>query len=176
MMKSIRSQFFALSFATISIGLSGSIIPALAAPAPLFQTVIEDIKDQLPTGSTLRLPAYLPDSPIQLFPYVKKDPMGFGVYLSTQSGCQLSSCTVGAAGVITGELAWPPKGDDRSPVSLMQNVEGYYLKTGNKASNKAHYVYWQQDAQIYVVGALDIAASSEDVIAIAKSMVLEQPL
>ena len=175
-MKNFHSKSLFLSLTSLGLCLLGGVTPVLGNPAPLVQPLVGDIKSQLPEGKVLRLPAYLPDSPVQLYPYLKTDSMGFGVYVSYQPDCQLPSCTLGALGILLGDSPWPPKGNNRTPIRLTQTIEGFYLSRGKKGSDKTHYVFWQQDDQFYVVGILDLAATSEDVIAIAKSMATEKPI
>jgi|GEM_PF-5669950 len=151
---------------------------AVAEPAPLFEPIVDEIRQQLPPGASLRLPAYLPDSPIDLFPHFVSDDAGFRVNIGIEPNCQVPSCTVGAVGVLPETYSWPPQTDAVKTVSLISitpDLDGYHLMWG-EGDQKSHNILWQQDGQIYGVGSLDVAVTAEDLIAIARSMIREQPI
>ncbi|ABW26588.1 hypothetical protein [Acaryochloris marina] len=164
------------SLSMVGIEAFECIRTATAAPAPVFQPVISEIRKQLPPGGMLRLPAYLPDSDVTLYPYLKTDAQSFGVYLAFKPSCQVPSCTIGGAGILTQEQAWPPNGKNRLQVELAQGIQGYHIALGQGRGGKANYVYWQQDGQTYSIGALELGASKEEVIEMAKSMAIEPPI
>ena len=174
-MKTLKNSWRLAGLIPLISGVVLSSSQAVAAPAPLFEPLINDIRQQLPQGASLRLPAYLPDSPIELFPYFVSDDAGFRVNITAIRNCQLSSCALVAVGVLAETSSWPPQADTVSPISVTPDLDGYHLTWGEGAQ-KSHNIVWRQDGQIYGVGGLDIVATTEDLVAIARSMASEQPI
>lgn len=147
---------------------------ASAEPAPLFQPIVDDIRNQLPSGLKMRLPADLPAGNIELYPYIDSDSTSFRVNLAFQPNCALPSCTIGGFGVFTqeGSKVWPPLGDNITQVDLGKGIRGYYLTRGQE-DNRLRYVFWEQDGLKYAVGAGAFAITQEELVEIAKSMVEE---
>jgi hypothetical protein len=147
---------------------------ASAEPAPLFRPLIDDIRNQLPPGLEMRLPANLPPSNIELYPYIESDSTGFRVNLAFKPNCSSPSCTFGGLGVFTedGSKVWPPKGDNIIAVDLGNGIRGYYLTRGPE-DNRLRYVFWEQDGLKYAIGAQAFAITQKELIEVATSMVKE---
>ncbi|NER53017.1 MAG: hypothetical protein F6J92_41550 [Symploca sp. SIO1A3] len=177
-MKVLQKPWRLVGLTTLISGILLAPSQAVAVPAPLFEPIIDDIRQQLPQGANLRLPAYLPDSPIDLFPHFVSNDKGFWVNIGIEPNCNVPSCRIGAVGVLPETYSWPPQADTVKTVSLISitpDLDGYHLMWG-EGDQKSHNILWQQDGQIYGVGALDFAATAEDLVAIARSMVREQPI
>lgn len=155
-----------------ALGLSNR---AVAAPADIFAPVLSDIRQQLPSGGSLRLPAYFPDSSINLYPHVESDDNGFRVNIAADPNCRASACSLGSVGVLAETESWPPPADTVSPISITPELDGYHLTWG-EGIFKSHNILWRQDGKIYGVGALDSAIDTAELVAIAESMVREQPI
>jgi len=147
---------------------------ANAEPAPLLQPLVEEIRDRLPQGLQMRLPADLPTSDIKLYPYIESDRTGFRVNLAFQPNCSSPACTLGGFGVFTqeGSKVWPPKGDNRRSIDLGNGVRGYYLMRGPE-DNRIRYVFWEQDGLKYGIGAPTFAITQDELLKAAMSMVRE---
>lgn len=147
---------------------------ASAEPAPLFQPLVDDIRNQLPRDLQMRLPANLPADSIELYPYIDSDSTGFRVNLAFQPNCSSPACTIGGFGVFTqeGSKVWPPLGDNITRVDLKNGIRGYYLTRGPE-DNRLRYVFWEQDGLKYGIGVQAFAITQEELIEVATSMVQE---
>lgn len=156
-------------------GVVGFSVEAMAAPADIFTPVLSDIRQQLPPGTNLRLPAYFPTSSLNLYPHVEADERGFRVNITTDPNCGVSSCALGSIGILSETEPWPPTADTVAPISLTSGLEGYHLTWG-QGWLKSHTIVWRQDGQIYGAGTLASAVDIEELVAIAESMIREQPI
>ncbi|NJN58883.1 MAG: hypothetical protein HC879_15990 [Leptolyngbyaceae cyanobacterium SL_5_9] len=142
-MKSVWFVFWGLGVGLLGVGVGR--LPAQAEPAPLFAPVLPEIWQRLPQGLQMRLPATLPDRPEPLYPFVRSNPEGLLVYLSIDPECNQPSCSVGGAAVFTEEgfADWQRKLEDAEPLSLPNNIQGYFLQIGedDEADN---FILWQQ--------------------------------
>ena len=156
-------------------GVFGFSFKAMAAPADIFTPVLSDIRQQLPPGTNLRLPAYFPTSSLSLYPHFESDERGFRVNITADPNCGVSSCALGSIGVLSETEPWPPTADTVAPISLTSGLQGYQLSWG-QGWLKSHTIVWRQDGQIYGVGTLASAVDTEELVAIAESMIHEQPI
>ncbi|MFG6101962.1 hypothetical protein U2F10_06895 [Leptothoe sp. EHU-05/26/07-4] len=170
-----RNVSLLAGFTIILGGALGLADKAVAAPADIFTPVLSTIRQQLPSGTSLRLPAYFPNSSIDLYPYFESDDNGFRVNVSADPNCRASACALGSIGVLTETESWPPPADTVSPIALTSELDGYHLTWG-QGFFKTHNILWRQDGQIYGVGALDSAIDTAELVAIAESMIREQPI
>ncbi|MEM1253950.1 MAG: hypothetical protein AAGI69_16085 [Cyanobacteria bacterium P01_H01_bin.21] len=156
-------------------GVFGFSVEAMAAPADIFNPLLSDIRQQLPPGTNLRLPAYFPASSLTLYPHIEADERGFRVNITADPNCGVSSCALGSIGILSETESWPPTADTVAPISLPSGLEGYHLSWG-QGWLKSHTIVWRQDGQIYGAGTLASAVDTEELVAIAESMIREQPI
>jgi hypothetical protein len=165
-----------LLISTIGVSLLANLSTATAAPAPIFRPIIPELQNKLPTGWKLRLPAYLPPAPVQLYAYVRSSPVITQVNIAISPDCatssQPASCTVGGIGVISPQKKnWLPSKQKFTRVSLAKGIKGYYLTL-----NGGRFIFWEQDRQRYTVGAIAQGLSTQDLIEIANSAINESPI
>jgi hypothetical protein len=180
-MKKVMTTYL-FSFSILAGGLLQQT-RAFAEPAPLFQPLVEDIRNQLPKGSKIRLPAFMPESSIPLYPYIHSDKNIFAVNIAITPDCatakNASSCTAGGFGVFTtNSKNTPPKGDNVTPITLGNGVKGFYFTRGS-GENLHQYVFWQQDGLQYglgVGGGASADVTQQELIDIAASTVNEAPI
>jgi hypothetical protein len=171
-----------LSFSILVSGLLQQT-RAIAEPAPLFQPLVEDIRQQLPKGLKIRLPAFMPESSIPLYPYIHSDKNLFAINIAITPDCATaknsSSCTAGGFGVFNAKARnEPPKGDNVTPIHLGNGVKGFYFTRGS-GENLHRYVFWQQDGLQYglgVGGGTSADVTQQELIDIAASTVNEVPI
>ncbi len=171
---SLRNLLF---LATLSQPLA-----AQAVPAPLFNSILPDIQQQLPPNLQMRLPSYLPEMPDPLYPSVDVGDTGLTVYLSPDPECDRSvqpDCmTVGGAAVMHPDAFadWQQRHqDDLTPMELSNNITGRYL-TIDYGEGAIRYVAWQQDRTGYIVAAVADGISRDDLLKVANSMVESAPI
>ena len=145
---------------------------AIAQPATVFRPLIDDIRRQLPKGLKMRLPASMPATPIQLYPFIESDGKVFKINIGIKPDCaksaNASSCTVGVLAVLSPKNSekWPPADRDISPVNLSGGIRGYYLaKSGGRS------IFWEQEGLIYAVAVVANAVSQEQLLDLVNSMV-----
>jgi hypothetical protein len=155
---------------------------AIAEPAPIFQPLVDDIRNQLPKGLQIRLPAFMPETTIDLYPYIHSDSNIFAINIGITPDCATSknpsTCTVGGIGVFTAPNEGTPKGDNVTPIELDNGIKGFYFTRGSD-ENLHRYVFWQQDGLQYglgVGGGTSVDVSQQELINIAASMVNETPI
>jgi hypothetical protein len=174
--RSERMKLAWLIWSGIGMALLGACIgvSAQAEPAPVFTPILAEVRQRLPQGLQMRLPAALPDRPEPLYAFVKSSQQGLFIYLATEATCDLPSCSVGGAAVLTevGFSFWQRKLANATPIKLPNGIQGYYLQQG-KGEDADHYVIWQQDGSNYVLGADNRNASEQELVQIAASMVSE---
>ncbi|MCU0569783.1 MAG: hypothetical protein MUF49_24815 [Oculatellaceae cyanobacterium Prado106] len=151
---------------------------ANAAPDPLFTSVLEEIRRELPDGWSMRLPAAVPSTE-ELYPYVRSANNRLTVNLSISPDCPTSqnpaSCTIGILGVSGVSEDFPPTGDNLSLVDLGNRVQGYHFTRGD-GDEMNRLVVWQQDGLIYGAVTMANVLSQEELMAIASSMATEPPI
>ncbi|MEM6520525.1 MAG: hypothetical protein AAF722_14485, partial [Cyanobacteria bacterium P01_C01_bin.70] len=148
------------------------------APDPLFEPIVDDIRQQLPAGWQFRLPAELP-SDSELYPFISEaTDTKLIVSLGITPDCQAANCTIGMIGVTDKDANtenWPPEGETVTPVELGEGIGGYHLVRGEgDAANQL--VMWQQDGLVYAIATLASAPSQAEFVAIARSMANEPPI
>jgi phage tail protein X len=150
------------------------IFPVQAEPAPVFAPILSEVRQRLPQGLQMRLPATLPDRPEPLYAFVRSSQQGLFVYLATEAGCNQPSCSVGGAAVLTeaGFASWERKLADATPIELPNGIQGHYLQQG-KGEEADRYIIWQQEGSNYVLGADNRNVSEQELVQIAASMVSE---
>ncbi|MGD1861533.1 MAG: hypothetical protein ACFB0E_16390 [Leptolyngbyaceae cyanobacterium] len=157
-------------------------LAAQAAPAPLFDAVLLDIQQRLPSGLQMRLPSYLPELQEPLYPSVDVGDTGLTVYLSPDPECDRSvqpDClTVGGAAVMhpIAFADWQQRHQaDLTPVELSDSITGRYF-TINYGEGEIRYVAWQQDRTGYVLGAVAEGISQDEFLRVANSMIESPPI
>ena len=155
--------------------------PVHGEAADMFKPLVDDIQKQLPSGITMRLPAYMPSSDTPLYPFVESDEKGLRVNIAIKPDCASSknpnTCIIGAIAAIPPKAVknWPPQGENRQRVNLDNGVRGYFF-TRSQGQVKLNYVAWEQDKQKFGIVALAEAASRKNLLDIAKSMTGETPI
>lgn len=150
-------------------------------PADIFKPVVDDIKQQIPSGLSMRLPSYIPPSDTPMYPFVEADEKGLRVNIGIKPDCASSaspnSCIIGAIAAVAPKAVknWPPKGDNRQQVNLDNGVSGFFFTRG-KGEAKLNYVAWEQDKQTFGIVALAQVASQKELLDIAKSMTGEEAI
>lgn len=162
----------ALKFIT-SLGLGlGSVLAAtvaLAAPAPVFQPILDEIPTDHPTLPALRMPATVPTD-VELHPSIM--PEAGIVFLNTEPGCEAIACT---ALVIVAESEPPPLwpfigANPMKSVELVDGVQAHFWERDGMASFQ-----WLQDDALYILSYSQSIFSEEAAIAMATSMATEPP-
>lgn len=157
----------------LGLGVSSRLLvglPVLAAPAPVFEPILEDLSTA-PIAHPIRLPNSVP-SDVELYPSATQH---FGILvlrLVTAPDCEDVSC-LGLNIAVTAEPPyWPPPGDDTlTPVGLGNDIQGYSSEGGGFGA-----VQWVQDGSLYALSYKMDMFSLEDAIAMATSMVSEPPV
>lgn len=145
---------------------------AIAQPASVFRPLIDDIRRQLPKGLKMRLPASIPATPIQLYPFIESDGKVFKVNIGIKPDCaksaNASSCTVGVFAVVSpaNSKNWPGQDKDISPVNLSGGIRGYYLAKGGGRT-----ISWEQEGLRYAVAVSASAVSQQQLLDLVNSMV-----
>ncbi len=171
----MKSQVL-LGCLVLGTGLLTSFPSATAQPAPLFQPLINDIRNELPKGWSIRLPSYFPTYPTKLYPYIQSDSKGFRVNFAIKPNCSAPNCTIGGLAMLKSDgKKFPPKGDNLTPINLSNGIRGYYFTLGS-GRDKARYVYWEQDKDKFGIGGIAEVVSQKELIDIANSMANEPPI
>ncbi|MEO1148811.1 MAG: hypothetical protein AAFY26_24860 [Cyanobacteria bacterium J06638_22] len=168
-----------IGLAPLLLGCAGHFAIANAAPAPLFDLVLDDIRRELPPGLELRLPASIPGE-VDLYPFISEATnTKLVISLGLTPDCDATqACIVGVIGATNAEDAlatWPPEGRDLTRVSVTDEIQGYHFLEGNGRST-VQFVMWQQDGMEYAVGTLADALTQGELVAIARSMASESPI
>ena len=166
-----------VGLAALMLGCSGAFVAAHAAPDPMFEPILDDIRQQLPDGWQFRLPAAVP-SDSALYPFVSEaTETQLVVSLGITPDCADPSCTIGMIGVTdpTTIESWPPAGETVTPVDLEGGIQGYYLIQG-EGSAANQLVMWQQDGLTYAIVTLADSPSQGEFVEIARSMASEPPI
>ncbi|MEO0868406.1 MAG: hypothetical protein AAFY17_08145, partial [Cyanobacteria bacterium J06642_11] len=100
----VRKLARPVCFATLLSVLLGSFSIAQAAPDPLFEPVLDDIRNELPEGWQFRLPAVVP-SEEALYPFVSQaSDTELIVSLGVTPDCDEVNCTIGMIGATNVDL------------------------------------------------------------------------
>ncbi|WP_293147486.1 MULTISPECIES: hypothetical protein [unclassified Microcoleus] len=166
----------ALFAGLVSLTVLGSgllaVESAIAQPASVFRPLIDDIRRQLPKGLKMRLPASIPATPIQLYPFIESDGKVFKVNIGIKPECgksaNASSCTVGVFAVVSPAHSknWPGQDQDISPINLSGGIRGYYLAKGGGRT-----ISWEQEGLRYAVAVSASAVSQQQLLDLVNSMV-----
>jgi hypothetical protein len=167
-----------IGLAPLLLGCAGYFAVANAAPAPLFDSVLNEIRQELPPGWQFRLPPTLPGEG-NLYPFISEaTDTKLVISLGVTPDCDAMNCTVGMIGA-TNEVSalesWPPEGRDRTTVSVTDEIQGYHFLQGDGQS-AVQFVMWQQDGLEYAIATLADALSKDELVAIARSMATEAPI
>ncbi|NER83121.1 MAG: hypothetical protein F6K42_26920 [Leptolyngbya sp. SIO1D8] len=152
----------------MSLGLGvSSILPAttaLAAPAPIFEPILDDI-----TPTNFRLPTDVPTD-MELYPSIQ--PGGSILFLNTEPGCENIECT---ALVVAREPEAPPLWpfigvNPFKSFDLGDGVRAHFWERDGMAS-----LQWIQGDAFYVLTYRQSIFSEAAAIAMATSMATEPP-
>jgi hypothetical protein len=173
----MKSAFITRGVAIGLLGVSMVQLPVRAKPASLFAPILPQVRQQLPPGLKMRLPAAMPKRPVSLYPFVESNQQSLFIYLTTNARCKRAKCSIGGVAVFTdaGFSVWKPRLAKATPVALPQGIQGRYLKLGFGKEGD-HYMIWRQGGSNYVVGVDHRAASKQELVTIASSMVSEPPI
>ncbi|MEL6854571.1 MAG: hypothetical protein AAFO83_05625 [Cyanobacteria bacterium J06607_13] len=167
-----------VALATLFIGFWVGVPVANAAPDPVFDTAIDDIREALPEGWQFRLPSTLL-SDGELYPFVSESSettlvISFGV----TPDCAASNCTIGMFGATDSEeelSGWPPEGNNVSSFEVGDRLQGYHLVRGaGQGANRL--VMWRQDGLTYAIATLAEALTEDQLIEVARSTAFETPI
>ncbi|MEO1148730.1 MAG: DUF4367 domain-containing protein [Cyanobacteria bacterium J06638_22] len=175
MMRKLSKQ---ISLAALLSGISGAFVAAYAAPAPVFEPILNDIQQELPEGLQFRLPADLPIEG-ELYPFVSgTSETELVVSLGATPDCSDPSCiisTIRATSVDVVAQGWPTSGENITPVTVNEGIEGYHYMFG-EGDAISQLLMWQQDGLTYMITIATNDLPQEEFIAIARSMASEQPI
>lgn len=162
-----------VSLGTGLIGLLATLNSALAAPAPVFEPVLDDLVASLPEGWGIRLPAAV-NATTELYPYIEPGMTNYGsvfLGLSTESGCTEGDC-VGALIFVSLQMSdWPPSYEGITAVDLGNGIQGYTSPTP-----EGEQILWRQDDLVYMlVYKFDVISEAEGR-TMAQSMVNASPI
>ena len=165
----------AVSLSTGLMGLSITLTPALAAPAPVFEPVLDELVAALPEGWGIRLPTSV-NTEMELYPYIDPVMTTYGsilLGLSTEPGCTEGDCIGAMILVSLPTDDWPPnyEGEDITAVDLGNGIQGYAIP-----SPEGTQIRWRQDDLQYVLAHPFDVISEADGLAMAQSMVSESPI
>ena len=155
------------------MGLFATLTPALAAPAPVFEPVLDDLVAALPEGWGIRLPAAV-NAQTELYPHINPLMTTYGsilLGLSTEPGCTEGDCIGVAILVSLPTYDWPPTYEGTTAVDLGNDVQGYAIP-----SAEGTQIRWRQDDLEYVLVHQFDVISEADGLAMAQSMVSESPI
>jgi hypothetical protein len=153
---------------------------AIAAPAPVIRFLINDIHRELPEDLLVRLPATLPNSSAELYPYLSSNPQGLTILFGITPDCATSEapnrCTVGGLGAFPQDFeGWRSASDRLIPINITINIEGHTFTRGQGQSTN-RFITWEQEGVRYVIGALEALVSQDELLIMARSTVTESPI
>ena len=174
----IRKLAHGIGLAVALVSLSGTFTAVTAAPAPLFDPVLDEIRQNLPEGWQFRLPAILA-SDGELYPFISEaTDTKLIISLGITPDCASKNCTIGMIGateIDTDSENLNIEGRDITPVDLGQELQGYHFLRGEgDAANQL--VMWQQDGLLYAIATMADAMTQEQLVAVARSMASESPM
>ena len=162
----------ALKFITgLGLGIS-SILAAsavLAAPAPVFEPILDDVSTDNPAIPALRIPATVPTNQ-ELYPSIM--PEAGIVFLNTEPDCDTIECT---ALVVAAQADPPPLwpfigANPMKSVEFVSGVQSHFWERGVMAS-----LQWLQEGSLYILSYSQTIFSEDAAIAMATSMATETP-
>ena len=159
----------------VGLGLGiGNLLTATlawAAPASVFEPILEDLAATAPAERLVRLPAAVP-SDVELHPTAFEHYGMVIVRLDTTVECNDASC-MGVSIVVAEEPdGWPAMYDEElTPIVLGNDIQGYAVE-GEVSSG----MMWVQDGSLYAFSYQTALFSSEDALAMANSMVSQPPI
>ncbi|WP_152532049.1 hypothetical protein [Leptolyngbya sp. Heron Island J] len=163
-----------LKLGLIGLGMGNIVagMPALAAPAPVFEPMI----DELATSKfEIRLPTSIP-ADVELYPFSR--PIHPGIHIltvGTTPECSGERCLAFNIVTIPEPNTWPTPEENRltplTPIVLGNGIQGYTAEARGFAS-----VEWMQDGTLYILNYSTELLSFEDAIAMATSMAIEPPV
>ncbi|MDB9528166.1 hypothetical protein PN498_19395 [Oscillatoria sp. CS-180] len=150
----------------------GSVLAAtvaLAAPAPIFEPILDEIPTDNPLIPPLRIPTAI-SSDIELYPSIM--PEAGVVFLNTEPDCEEIACT---ALVVAAQSEPPPLwpfigANPMKSVDLADGIKAHFWERGGMASFQ-----WIQDDSLYILSYSQAIFSEEAAIAMATSMANEPP-
>ena len=187
----MKYQLLFWTLVAISLGID-SYQPrqSQAKPAPIFQPIIEEIRDRLPTDFKMRLPASLPSvaEDLTLYAFIPDDDLDlismddrdvFTVLISETPDCvereNPLDCTVGIIGVTESISESDIQADDLpsdsvdvTPIKLGKEVKGFYFVQ----DRDSQLVVWKQDKLVHLFIAekcSDNCVSKQELIDLARS-------
>lgn len=155
------------------MGLLTTLTSALAAPAPVFEPVLDDLVAALPEGWDIRLPAAV-NAKTELYPHINPLMTTYGsifLGLSTEPGCTEGDCIGAMILVSLPTYDWPPTYEGTTAIELGNSVQGYAI-----LSAEGTQIRWRQDDLEYVLVHQFDVISEADGLAMAQSTVGEPPL
>ncbi|GAA6623469.1 hypothetical protein [Scytonema sp. NUACC26] len=193
-MKRVPLLSFSACLAILGASLSNTQYTS-AETASIFTPILNDLRNQLPQGTEIRLPSTLPtmnwsliskafsELPVdgKIYPYVGSTKEATEVRLALTPNCESSpkpnQCTIGGIGVFKSRKPkyWPPKGENLTPVDLGHGIRGFYLTRGS-GHNTLRYVFWKQNGLEFVLGTAAFAMSQQQLIDTAISAANEAPI
>ncbi|NES64246.1 MAG: hypothetical protein F6K24_02730 [Okeania sp. SIO2D1] len=186
-----------ISFTVFGVNFITKPKISIAEPASTFKPVIQDIKNQLPPGMVMRLPAFFEfvgtNGRIPIYPSVKlHEQDSLMITLDTKSNCQSRYCSLGIISTFGDystrsqdiiNKAGDPKYRRIIPISLSKGVEGIYLFswTGGASSVFGAAVLWEQNGQGFMISlpfspSLTEEENQQRIIDLAISMAKESPI
>ncbi len=157
--------------ASLGLGMGGVLAAtmALAAPAPVFESILDDIPTDNPAIPAFRIPATVPTN-VELHPSIM--PEAGIVFLNTEPGCEAIACT---ALVVVAQSEPPPLwpfigANPMKFVELVSGVQAHFWERDGMAS-----LQWLQDDALYILSYSQAIFSEEAAIAMATSMATEPP-
>ncbi|MUG93391.1 hypothetical protein F7734_13515 [Scytonema sp. UIC 10036] len=194
-MKRIPLLSFSACLAILGASLLSNTQYTPAEPAPIFTPILNDIRNQLPQGTEMRLPSTLPtlnwsliskafsELPVdgKIYPYVGSTKEAIEVRLALTPNCGSSpkpnECTIGGLSVFKSRKPkyWPPKGENITPVDLGNGIRGFYLTRGS-GHNTLRYVFWEQNGLQFALGTAAFVMSQQELIDTAISAANEPPI
>ena len=162
----------ALKFIT-SLGLSISTVlmssHVLAAPAPVFEPILDEVPTDNPAIPALRIPATVPTD-MELYPSIM--PEAGVLFLNTEPDCEAIGCT---ALMVSAQSEPPPLwpfigANPMKSLELVSGVQAHFWERDGMAS-----LQWLQNDALYVLSYSQAIFSEEAAIAMATSMATESP-
>ena len=166
-----------------TVTLRDAVKADIATPSPIFRPILADIRNQLPRGMSMRLPASIRlldmqgrETPLyaDLVPYSDGE---FRISIVSQPNCQARACGMGyiAAFRSNSSNAHLSMRNNGVPIDLGKGIRGVYVQVNFRGVSSGPYglVIWDQDNQSYLVS---LGNDRQRNIAVAKSMVNQSPI
>lgn len=177
-MRNLATQ---IGLAAFLSGFFCAFVEAHATPAPLFDPILDDIRQRLPERLQFRLPAVVPLEG-EFYPFISKSYgteliVGLGTTPDCDSifrGCHIVE--IRATTKDTMALSWSSHIDYTIvSVALNEDIEGSYIVLGGERVISQTLI-WNQDETTYRISTGRNALSQDEFIAIARSMVNQPPI